>query len=241
MINTNTKKDWLPGVLDMLANRVNRDLENCIPCEIAKVHSRVSVDVKPLIMMVDADGNRISRQKISNIPVETIGAGNLLMSFPVAVGDKGWIEASDRDISLFLQSYAESQPGTERMHSFNDAKFVPDIMTNFTVSAADETAVVIQNRDGTVKVAIDQTEIRIVNGGVSVTATESTVTGTAPGGFNFNGFIISPGGEFQTASGLSSSSGDISTSNGVTLGTHDHDVNNVASGTITRTTTEPNV
>lgn len=240
MINESAKKDWLPGVLDMLSHRVKRDMEHCIPCEVIAVHSRTRVDVKLLIMMVDADGNRVSRQNVTNIPVETLGAGDLLVSFPIQEGDKGWIEASDRDISLFLQSYSESQPGTRRMHSFNDAKFVPDIMTNFTVSQEDSSAVVIQNRNGSVKIAIDQSEVRIVNNSVSVKVNGSSVTGVAPGGFNLNGLVIDSNGEFTTKSGLSSSNGDVSTQSGVTLGDHDHDVSGIQTGTSTVTSDTPN-
>ncbi|WVH05519.1 hypothetical protein KKJFFJLC_00058 [Vibrio phage vB_VpaS_PGB] len=240
MINENAKNDWLPGVLDKLSNRIKRDIEKCIPCEVVAVHSRTMVSVKPLIMMVDADGNRVSRQKITNIPVETIGAGDVLISFPIKTGDLGWIEASDRDISLFLQSYSESQPGTRRMHSFRDAKFIPDIMTNFTVAGEDSSAVVIQNRDGSVKIALDQSEVRVKNGAASIVIDDSSVTGVAPGGFNLNGFIINASGEFQTASGLSSSGGNVSTSSGVTLDTHNHNVSSVTAGTDTVTSDAPN-
>ena len=125
------------------------------------------------------------------------------MSWPVTAGDIGWIEASDRDISLFLQSYDEQDPASARKHSFSDGRFIPDMMTNYTIAGEDSAAVVIQNRSGTVKIALDDSEIRIKNGGVSATITSTTVTGTAPGGFILNGAEITATGDVVTATGVS--------------------------------------
>lgn len=235
-----TEKDYLPAVLISWRNKIFKDMENCLPCQVVKVHSRSLVDVRPLIQKIDEDGNRVSRQEITNIPVETDGAGNILMSFPVSVGSLGWIHASDRDISIFLQGYSESQPGTARMHSFSDARFIPDIMTNFEVAEEDATAVVIQNRDGSVKVALDETEIRVASGSVEILIDDSAVTGIAPGGFNLNGFTINAAGEFSTPTGLTSSGGDVTTATGNSIDGHDHDVVGVQTGPSTITTTETN-
>lgn len=241
MINPFTDLDWLAGVLNKLKWRIFRDLEVQLPCVVTVVHSRNLVSVKPLISKINSDGNRESRKEITHVQVETQGAGNILISHPVAVGSLGWIHASDRDISLFLQGYSENQPGTRRMHSFSDAKFVPDVMTNFTVAEEDATATVIQNRDGTVKIAVDETEIRLTSGTVEILIDGSAVTGIAPGGFNFNGFIIGSDGELQTPTGLTSGAGDITTVTGNSIDGHDHDVINVQSGNDTITTTETNI
>ncbi len=226
-----------------LIRKIKKDIEVSLPCVVVKVHSRILVDVRPLIQRVDSDGNRVSRQVITHVPVETLGGGSTLITFPVAVGDLGWIDASDRDISLFLQSYKESQPGTARMHSLSDARFVPDIMTEFTVSGEDSTAVVIQSRNGSVKIALDQDEIRIKNqgvsivqsssmidvenGAVSVSITDSQVTGTAPAGFDLNGTKLMLGGIIQTNSINAANSLVVKN---VEMDGHKHAVNNVQAG-----------
>ena len=41
-------------------------------------------------------------------------------------------------------------------------------MTNFTIASEDAGAVVIQNRSGTVKIALDANQIRVVNGSTRI-------------------------------------------------------------------------
>ena len=173
-------------------------IEVSIPCIVTKVISRTKVSVRPLIKIVGQDGTAYDRDVIEGIPVFTAGGGDRFISFPVKVGDLGWIDASDRDISLFLQSYANEQPPTNRMHSFSDARFIPDIMTNITVAEEDATAIVIQNRNGSVKIALDDGQIRIKNEAVSLVVDGSKVTGVAPGGFDLNGFIINADGSAES-------------------------------------------
>ena len=189
-------------------------IEVSIPCVVTKVISRTKVNVRPLIKIVGQDGTAYDRDVIEGIPVFTAGGGDRFISFPVKVGDLGWIDASDRDISLFLQSYANEQPPTNRMHSFSDARFIPDIMTNITVAEEDATAIVIQNRHGSVKIALDDEQIRVRNetasivmgpdtvyvttSSVTVNITSDSVTGVAPGGFDLNGFIINADGSAES-------------------------------------------
>lgn len=173
-------------------------IEVSIPCVVTEVISRTKVNVKPLIKIVGQDGTAYDRDVIEGMPVFTAGGGDRFISFPVKVGDLGWIDASDRDISLFLQSYSNEQPPTNRMHSFSDARFIPDIMTNITVAEEDATAIVIQNRHGSVKIALDDGQIRIKNEAVSLVVDGSKVTGVAPGGFDLNGFIINEDGSAES-------------------------------------------
>lgn len=203
-------ENLLPELVREILSATKRSLEVSIPCIVTEVISRTKVNVRPLIKVVAQDGASTDRGIIEGLPVFTAGAGDKFISFPVKVGDIGWLDACDRDISLFLQSYDNVEPPTSRMHSFSDARFVPDIMTNITVADEDATAMVIQTRDGTVKIAIDDDEIRIKNNdasivmgvdsidvetsSVTVNVTDNSVTGVAPGGFDLNGFTIDASG-----------------------------------------------
>jgi galactokinase len=85
------------------------------------------------------------------------------------------------------------------MHSFSDARFIPDIMTNITINnEEDSTALVIQNRSGTVKIAVDENAIRVKNNNVSININNDSVTGVAPGGFNLNGCTIDQNGAISS-------------------------------------------
>jgi hypothetical protein len=53
---------------------------------------------------------------------------------------------------------------------------------------------VIQNLDGTIKIALDASEIRLTNGSVSLKLDSSKITGVASGGIDLNGFIINADG-----------------------------------------------
>ncbi len=215
-------ENLLPELVDRIIKTTNRALEVSIPCVVTKVISRTKVNVRPLIKIVNQDSTSRERAIIEGLPVATFGAGDKFVSFPVKVGDIGWLDACDRDISLFLQSYSNVEPPTSRMHSFSDARFIPDIMTNITVAEEDATAMVIQTRDGTVKVAIDNNEIRIKNNdssvimgidsvdvatsSVTINIDGSSVTGIAPGGFDLNGFTIDASGAAASPVSLSAPS-----------------------------------
>lgn len=212
-------ENLLPELVREILAATKRSLEVSIPCIVTKVISRTKVDVRPLVKIVAQDGTSMDRAIIEGLPVFTAGAGDRFISFPVAVGNIGWIDACDRDISLFLQSYDNVEPPTSRMHNFSDARFIPDIMTNITVAAEDSTAMVIQNRNGSVKIALDDDEIRVRNNdasvimgadsidiatsSVTINVTDSSVTGVAPGGFDLNGFTIDASGAAESPVSIS--------------------------------------
>ena len=107
--------------------------------------------VQPMISIVDTKNNVIQRGVVSSVPVLQLGGGGFVISCPLNVGDLGWIKASDRDISLFLQFLKNSPPNTGRLHSFEDGMFIPDTMfKNVVINSEDEGNLVLQSDDGTV-------------------------------------------------------------------------------------------
>ncbi len=228
-------ENLLPELVRGIIDATKKALEVSIPCIVTKVISRTKVNARPLIKVVAQNGTSTDRGIIEGLPVSTFGAGDKFISFPVKVGDIGWLDACDRDISLFLQSYGNVEPPTSRMHTFSDARFIPDIMTNITVADEDATAMVIQTRDGTVKIALDDDEIRIKNNdtsviigvdnvnvvtsSVTVDITGDSVTGVAPGGFDLNGFTIDASGAASSPVSLSAPS---ILADGKELSGHDH-------------------
>lgn len=203
--------DQLTGAFNVIINHIKKTMQNTLPVRITKIYDgRKKVDVEPQIMIVGSDDKALPRAEIKGVPVVTSGAGNFLITFPMKVGDLGWIEASDRDISLFKQSYASSKPNTRRMHDFSDSKFVPDIMTNFTMESEDSDAMVIQNRDGSVKISLNGSRIKM----------------QSPDDIIINGARITPDGDVITASGVS-------------LDIHPHDQSNDSGGNSEQPTGAP--
>ncbi len=191
--------DSLLGAFRTIIRKVMQNTEDMLPARVLS-HDRANnrVRVQPLIALLDTNGNVISRDAIDDIPVFNLGGGGMFINFNLPEGSLGWIKASDRDISLFLQSYRDSQPNTRRLHSFSDSVFFPDVMTGYTIAGEDAEAMVIQNLDGSVKIALDDNQIRIVNDQVRLEVNGSSVSGVAPGGFNLNGFIINDDGSAES-------------------------------------------
>jgi len=139
--------------------------------------------VRPLIDIVGTGGQTIQRAQIAAIPVLALGGGGFCVTFPLVAGDTGWIQASDRDISLFMQSLKESKPNTLRIKDFADARFIPDSFRKYTYdNSHDSAAMVIQSWDGSVKITLQP-------GSVNIKAAAINITGAV----NINGNITTTG------------------------------------------------
>lgn len=228
----------LTGMIKEILGKFLQNLDDCLPAKVIAVSAdRTRVQVQPMVQMVTTLGERVSRAQLLEIPVFQAGGGGFVLSFPVKAGDLGWIKATDRDISLFLKSYAEVPPNTVRRHVFSDAWFVPDVMHGFTV--ADPEAAVLQSLDGTVAVALKPDGIKLT---VGPAVLELTATGAACNvPFTASAGIITTTVE---ASGAITSLGVITGAELAVPGSpnytaHHHDTTNVAAGTATRSSGGP--
>ena len=179
--------DSLTGAFKLILRKMTQNLDDMLPCIVIS-HDRDAnrVHVRPIIRIVDTLQNQHSRDVLASVPVLNLGAGGFFINFNIPAGSLGWIKASDRDISLFLQSYKEEAPNTQRMHSFSDGLFIPDTMTGYTIDGEDDEAMVIQNLSGSVKIALDETSIRLINGEVRGEFTSENITMSAPSDINLN-------------------------------------------------------
>jgi hypothetical protein len=176
----------LLGAFSQAMDKIIQRLDNRLPATvIAYDRSSNLVSVQIMVPMVTTTGAIIPRSQVTSIPVQVDGAAGLFMSFPLKSGDTGWVEANDRDISLFLQSGQSTKPNTYRKWSFSDGKFTPSVLKGFTINAVDNDAVVISTTDGTIRVSISPTL------GVSITSPTLTVNGTllTTGGLDLQGGV----------------------------------------------------
>lgn len=164
----NILKKHLQGVDDMLPARV-----------ISYDRETNRAQVLPLIRVLTTDNRQIERAQIASIPVMQFGGGGMILNFNLKPGDLGWIKANDRDISLFLQSYGASAPNTIRLHSFQDAVFIPDVMRGFTIAEEDAENAVLQTLDGSVRVSLWPDRVKLTAGALSLTI--------GPAAFDFAG------------------------------------------------------
>lgn len=120
------------------------------------------VQVKFMITVLTTDGNQVPRPQIASIPALILGSGTMMINLNIQPGDFGWVQASDRDISIFLQSFAQSPPNTARMFSFADGLFIPHKMTGYTLSNDDLNNDVLSSMDGNRKIVFTPTGINVV-------------------------------------------------------------------------------
>jgi hypothetical protein len=156
-------ENTLIGVLRLFLTKTQQNWDDMLPARVVAYDAASNTArVQPMIAMVTTDDVIVQRAQVAAVPVFQVGAGGFVLRFPVAAGDLGWIKASDRDISLFLQSKEASPPNTMRMHCFSDAVFFPDAMLKgATIAPEDAGNAVWQTLDGSVKVALASESIRM--------------------------------------------------------------------------------
>lgn len=223
----------LMGVFRQVLRKHLQATDDLLPARVIAFDRTANlVSVQPLIQVVSTDGQRISRPQIAAIPALQMGGGGFVLSFNLTPGDLGWIKASDRDISLFLQSFAETTPNSKRMHSFSDAVFIPDAMTGFVIPGEDVSNATLQSKDGTQRVSISPTYVKLTSGANHVRVNGSqveAVVGSTSLVVTASGITLTVGGTTMTmnGSGISTSgawshTGTLS-NNGVNVGsTHAH-------------------
>ncbi len=174
-------EDSLAGVFRSVLGKFLQQTDDMLPAVvIAYDRATNRATVRPQIMMGTTDGKKVGRAQIASVPVLNLGGGGFVLSFPIKPGDLGWIKASDRDISLYLQGGPEKEewPNTKRMHSFQDGLFIPDVLKAFTVSGEDADRVVLQALDGATRIALAPGLVKITTPGtVEVDAPTVHMTG----------------------------------------------------------------
>lgn len=166
----------LLGAFNLAIDKVIQGLNNRLPASVVS-YDRVTnlAQIEILIPYVTTSGDIVPRAQIAAVPVQIDGGGGIFISFPLQAGDLGWIEACDRDISLFLQTYKVTAPNSFRKWNFSDGKFTPSVMRGFTILPIDATSAVISTLDGSVRISISPTGVNItspvvtINGGLTLT------------------------------------------------------------------------
>jgi hypothetical protein len=169
----------LTGILKTIQNITSRNIENMLPARVINFdRSTNRVTVQPLIRVVGTNGKVIGRERVASMPVYNPSGGGFGVFFPLVQGNLGWIVANDRDISLFLQNYEESNPNTARKHSFSDAVFFPDLMTGYSIDGEDSANMTIQNLDASVKIALSGTKLKFKAPTIDLDATDVNINST---------------------------------------------------------------
>ena len=211
----------LQGVMKIAFEKFLQGVDDMLPARVISYDAeKGTVTLQPLIMMVTSDNASQPRATISGVHVYRHSGGGFVISFPLNVGDIGWIKACDRDISLFKQSLNESRPNTFRKHTFSDAIFFPDNMRGWTIN---EDGLVIQTNNGNQCIAILEDQVKIksttkvvieaplleITGAIAQTGAVGDSTASFKGDVNIeSGDVKVTGGDVEA--------------DGITLKTHTH-------------------
>lgn len=147
-------------IKEMIKNAI-AELQTCIPVIVKEVKSREQVVVSPAVQKTSPNWDVLPWADIV-LPVYTPQGSKGLMSFPVAVGDTGWVIAGDLDPSLFFQN--PTRPSRQNVfdrHNYQYGFFLPCKMKDFGIDSADDGGIVIKN--GNTKIVVKENEIDIVS------------------------------------------------------------------------------
>lgn len=181
--------DSLAGTFRQVFRKLMQATDDMLPAVVvAYDRTKNRATVAPAITLLTTDGRIVPRAQVASVPVMQMGGGGVVLNFNLKPGDLGWIKASDRDISLFLQSYKTTRPNTLRVHSFQDAMFLPDVMRGWTLAGEDADAAVLQTLDGGAKVSVKAGQVKLAVGGKSVTV--SAAGTTIVGGLTVDGITF---------------------------------------------------
>ena len=170
--------DSLIGTFRVVLRKFLQGTDDMLPAMVQEYDRKKNLArVQPLIQLIDTEGQPQNRAPVANIPVLLIGGGTFFLSFNLPPGSLGWIKANDRDISLFLQNFVNDRPNTNRMHTFSDAVFIPDIMTGYTIAGEDSDAAVLQNQTGTVRMSLSASRIKMSAPRVEINTPDAEVIG----------------------------------------------------------------
>lgn len=172
----------LQGVLSSVLKKHLQGVDGQLPARvIAYDRATNRATVQPLVQMLTTKNESVSRAQLVSIPVVSLGGGQAAIHFKIMPGDLGWIEASDRDISIFKQNMTEASPNTVRLHSFSDGRFIPDQFAKYTLTDADSEAT-IQTLDGTHKIELFTDEVKLSAEASTVSLKENLLTATIGAG-----------------------------------------------------------
>lgn len=195
------------GAVGFLLKKALQKTNNQLPARIISYdRDRNRAQVEILYQLTYTNGINVQMQAPAQVPVVQIGGGGMVLNFPLNKGDLGWIKASDRDISLFLQSYGAERGNTPRMHDFADGVFYPDVMKGWAVD--DPAAAVLQTLDGGTAIAL--------KGGRVMINVEGCIFTITPDGVTCNKPITAP--QFSGSDGVNLIGHNHSDSSGDTIG-----------------------
>lgn len=167
-----------------VAKRLMAQMRTCVPVKVNAVRgggvaAPCIVDVLPLISELDGNGNAVVHGVVNNIPCFRLQGGNAAIIIDPVVGDIGYIQIADRDISA-----AKSTPGKQvNPASYRTYDFADGIYMGGFLNAA-PTCYIMLGADGTITI-VSSDNMLTFNANITVNgfihATGAVIAGSGTG------------------------------------------------------------
>jgi hypothetical protein len=164
--------DFVSFVRDAIKKAIY-EIHTCIPAIVKEVKGRDKVVVSPAVQQTGNEWQSVPWADMT-LPVCTPQGNGLFVSFPLAVGDTGWIIAGDLDPSLFFKNPDKPQrQNTFDRHEYRFGFFIPNMVSGYTVDSEDDGSLVIGSKDGNTKVVIGNDSLKIKSDSVIIETTDN--------------------------------------------------------------------
>lgn len=120
----NSSLNTLVGIIDNALSQVS----TAMPVTVLQVYENHTVDVMPMVDMLDNAGNAVEHAPITSIPYARLQGGDYGLIIEPKVGDKGLVVFASRDISDVVQSKGKAKPASLRKHSMSDGMYIASLL-----------------------------------------------------------------------------------------------------------------
>lgn len=120
----NSSLNTLVGVIDNALSQIS----TAMPVTVLQVYENHTVDVMPMVDMLDNAGNAVEHAPITGIPYARLQGGEYGLIIKPKSGDKGLVVFASRDISDVVQSKGKAKPASLRKHSMSDGMYIASLL-----------------------------------------------------------------------------------------------------------------
>lgn len=208
-----------PTFTDVVDSRILyslADVHTSLPCRVIKYYpEKQCVDAQPLLRREYSNGWVDDLPVIQGLPVVFQGAGNSLISFPIASGDIVLAVFSERSLDKWVNSRGQTvDPQNNQLHDLSDAFAIPGLQTYKTHNNPNPDNLEVRFGIG----SANETSVKMkTNGNVEITAPLSVTVNTPNANYSGN---INVSGDV-TISGDATIDGD-AVASGISLVNHTH-------------------
>ncbi|CAI3956710.1 unnamed protein product [Commensalibacter communis] len=127
MINPNKGNSSLNTLVGIIDNALS-SVSTAMPVTVLQVYPNHTLDVMPMVDMLDNEGNAVEHAPIIGIPYARLQGGDYGLIVEPKVGDKGLVVFASRDISDVVQSKEKTKPASLRKHSMSDGMYIASLL-----------------------------------------------------------------------------------------------------------------